>query len=94
MTDSPSCRSGVEFAARRTRSDDEVVAEHCITCGDDGAEMTVLRLDASPGLAWCRSDDATDPELVEVSLIDVPAPGERILVHAGTAIASLPGSAR
>ncbi len=94
-----------EFAARRTRSDDEVIAEHCITCGDDGIEMTVLSLDAGPGLAWCTprirasefskgpegpADAAgAEPELVEVSLVDAAAPGDRILVHAGTAIASL-----
>ena len=66
---------------------------HCITCADDGIEMTVLRLDAAPGLAWCASAGGADAELVEVSLVDPVAPGDRILVHAGTAIAALPAEA-
>ncbi len=65
-------------------------SEHCITCGDEGVEMTVLARDAGPGLAWCTADETgAEPELVEVSLVDAAAPGDRILVHAGTAIASL-----
>lgn len=66
-------------------------SEGCITCGDEGHEMTVLSLDAGDGLAWCSADHATaaDPELVQVSLVAALVPGDRILVHAGTAIASL-----
>ena len=32
-------------------------SDHCITCGDDGVPMTVLRLDAGAGLAECADDD-------------------------------------
>ena len=67
--------------------------EHCITCGDDGHEMTVLSLDAGDGLAWCCADEATaQPELVQISLLDEVRSGDHILVHAGTAIASLRGA--
>ena len=67
-------------------------SEHCITCGDEGHAMTVLGLDAGEGLAWCCADEATaEPELVEVSLLDEVRTGDHILVHAGTAIASLRG---
>ena len=69
-------------------------AGHCITCADDGTEMTVLELDAEAGLAWCAAAVAAEPELVEVSLVDPVARGDRILVHAGTAIATLPAEAR
>jgi hypothetical protein len=79
-------------------------SHHCITCADDGTEMTVLALDAGPGLAWCSpaisprepstgqegvADEAAEPSLVQVDLLADVTPGERILVHAGTAIASV-----
>jgi hydrogenase maturation factor len=56
--------------------------------------MTVLELDATPGLAWCAAAGAAEAELVEVSLLDPVTQGDRILVHAGTAIAGLPAEAR
>jgi hydrogenase maturation factor len=64
---------------------------HCITCGDDGIEMTVVRLDHTRGLALCE-DPGGDRCTVEIALIDPVTPGDRILVHAGTAIANLTGS--
>jgi hydrogenase maturation factor len=64
-------------------------ADHCITCGDDGTEMCVAEVDAGAGLAWCTGPMGR--ELVEVSLLEPVMPGDRILVHAGTAIASLGG---
>jgi len=62
---------------------------HCITCGDVAIAMSVMRLDEERGLALCADDDGSS-ETVEVDLVAPVAPGDRILVHAGTAIASLP----
>jgi hydrogenase maturation factor len=64
---------------------------HCITCGDDGDPMTVLRIDAHRGLALC-ADEEGGHHTVETALVEPVVPGDRILVHAGTAIASLPAS--
>ena len=47
--------------------------------------MTVLRLDERRGLALCA--DARDrKESVEIALVEPVLPGDRVLVHAGTAI--------
>jgi hydrogenase maturation factor len=63
-------------------------SEHCITCGDDGVPMVVVALDESRGLALC--DDGDDERCtVETALVTPVALGDRLLVHAGTAIASL-----
>jgi hydrogenase maturation factor len=89
-----SCRvSDPEFDASRTRNDDEVVADtcgsqHCITCGDDGAPMQVLRIDQVRGLALCCHEDGTK-ETVETALVDPVALGDVLLVHAGTALTRL-----
>jgi len=63
-------------------------SEHCITCGDDGEPMTVVRVDADRGLALCAGEDGARAS-VETALVEPVAPGERLLVHAGTAIARL-----
>jgi len=57
----------------------------CITCGDVAIPLTVLRLDEERGLALC-ADDEGKSETVETAPV---APGDRLLVHAGTAIARL-----
>jgi hydrogenase maturation factor len=63
-------------------------SEHCITCGDDGVPMVVVALDQSRGLALC--DDGDDQRCtVETALVTPVALGDRLLVHAGTAIATL-----
>jgi hydrogenase expression/formation protein HypC len=67
--------------------------DHCITCGDDGVPMTVLRLDAGSGLAECV-DDAGARTDVEAALVGPVHAGDRLLVHAGVAIASLAGEGR
>lgn len=59
---------------------------HCVTCGDDGIEMSIIVLDDT-GLARCLGPEG--PQTVEVGLLDSAMPGDRILVHAGTAIATL-----
>ena len=61
-------------------------SEHCITCGDDGVPMTVVRVDLSRGLALCAAGDVTR-STVETALVDPVAPGDVLLVHAGTALA-------
>ena len=66
-------------------------AEHCITCGDDGVAMTVLAVDEDRALALCADGDRH--QTVEIALIAPVIAGDLILVHAGTAIASLEGTA-
>jgi hydrogenase maturation factor len=70
---------------------------HCITCGDDGVPMTVLDVDEARGLALC-ADEADNRSTVETALVEPVAPGDALLVHAGTAIArrarNAPGQAR
>jgi hydrogenase maturation factor len=61
-------------------------AIHCITCGDEAIEMTVLTVDAERELAICVSDDG-ERETVEVALVGPVSPADRLLIHAGTAIA-------
>ncbi len=65
-------------------------ADHCITCGDDGIPMTIVGHDAEPGISLC-SDDAGELWPVETTLVDHVLPGDRVLVHAGVAIAALAG---
>jgi len=61
---------------------------HCITCSDEGIAMRVVRLDAERMLALCEGDGG-ERRSVEVALIDAPAVGDALLVHAGTALARL-----
>ena len=62
---------------------------HCITCSDEGEPARVLAVDEARGLALCcRADGGR--ETVEVALVAPVAPGETLLVHAGTALARLP----
>jgi hydrogenase maturation factor len=64
---------------------------HCITCGDDGVQMTVVAVDPARGLALCAGADGRR-QSVETALVEPVAPGDRLLVHAGTAIAALAGA--
>jgi len=59
---------------------------HCVTCGDDGVPMTVVRVDSDRMLALCE-DEAGARSSVEIALVGPPEPGDTLLVHAGTAIA-------
>jgi hydrogenase maturation factor len=63
-------------------------SEHCITCGDDGDPMTVMRVDTERELALC-ADERGIRSTVETALVYPVACGDRLLVHAGTAIAHL-----
>jgi hydrogenase assembly chaperone HypC/HupF len=60
----------------------------CITCGDVAIPLEVRRVDSGRGLALCADDDG-NAETVEIDLVAPVAPGDRLLVHAGTAIARL-----
>ena len=50
--------------------------------------MTVVRVDSERELALCAGEDGKR-ETVEVALVDPVAPGDILLVHAGTALARL-----
>jgi hydrogenase maturation factor len=67
---------------------DSCGSHHCITCGDDGVPMTVVRVDLDRDLALCADQDGRR-ETVEVALVDPVEPGDRLLVHAGTALTHL-----
>jgi hydrogenase maturation factor len=68
--------------ASRCTADDA----HCITCSDEGIEMTVVALTQSG--AQCR-DPAGIDQRVEIELVEPVEIGDRLLVHAGVAIANL-----
>jgi hydrogenase maturation factor len=63
-------------------------SQHCITCGDDGDPMTVMVVDSRHSIALCRRADGTRTT-VETALVEPVARGDRLLVHAGTAIVLL-----
>jgi len=63
-------------------------SQHCVTCGDDGVPMQVLRVDEARGLALCEQEDGTRAT-VEIALIDTVATHDILLVHAGTALTRL-----
>ena len=60
----------------------------CITCGDHAVELRVVTVDDARGLAVCADDAGASTE-VDVLLVAPVAPGDRVLVHAGTAIAGV-----
>jgi hydrogenase expression/formation protein HypC len=60
----------------------------CITCSDAAVEVTVLRL--GPGAGFAIVDTGQGEEEVSVALVSA-GPGDRILVHAGEAIAVVGG---
>jgi hydrogenase maturation factor len=61
----------------------------CITCGDEAVEMRVIRIDHDRDLALCEAEgpEAGQRGTVEIALVQPVADGDRLLVHAGTAIA-------
>jgi hydrogenase expression/formation protein HypC len=61
-------------------------SEHCITCGDVAVEMSVVRVDEARELALCETAEGVR-ETVEIALVAPVRPADRVLVHAGTAIA-------
>jgi hydrogenase expression/formation protein HypC len=63
---------------------------HCITCGDEAVPLSVLSVDSERGLALCE-DESGERTTIETALVEPVAPGDRLLAHAGTAIAEAPG---
>jgi hydrogenase maturation factor len=61
-------------------------AAGCITCGDEALALEVLEVDAARGLALCVGEGEARSS-VETALVEPVAPGDTLLVHAGTAIA-------
>jgi hydrogenase maturation factor len=66
-------------------------ADHCITCGDAGVPMRVLRVDEARALALCEDGDGARSS-VEIALVDAGV-GDTLLVHAGTALMRLEATA-
>ena len=63
-------------------------SHHCVTCADDGVAMTVVRVDAARALALCEDEDGVRVT-VETELVEPVGQGDRLLVHAGTALVAL-----
>jgi hydrogenase assembly chaperone HypC/HupF len=60
----------------------------CITCGDVAAPLRVVGVDEADCLALCV-DEHGSRETVQTELVGPVTVGERLLVHAGTAISAL-----
>ena len=61
---------------------------HCITCADEGAAMRVVAVDEDRSLAVCAASGG-ERHSVEIALVGPVAPGDALLVHAGTALTRL-----
>ena len=59
---------------------------HCITCSDEAVAVRVVRIDEGRELALCENE-AGERTTVEIALVSPVEPGDRLLVHAGTALA-------
>jgi hydrogenase assembly chaperone HypC/HupF len=57
----------------------------CITCGDQAVPMRVLQVVTARQLALCE-DEGGRRESVEIALVEPVHHGDRLLVHAGTAL--------
>lgn len=68
-------------------------SDRCITCGDVAVALMVVGVDEGRGLALCVDGDG-GCETVEIELVAPVVAGDRVLVHAGTAIARLDEEAR
>ena len=60
---------------------------HCVTCSDEALEAAVVGVDHNLMLAIVQIGQATSE--IDVSLVDALAPGDRVLIHGGVAIAKL-----
>lgn len=67
---------------------DRCVTEgHCVTCSDEGIPMRVAE-PAGDGLAVCVDDAGVRTDVL-TGLVEGVRPGDRLLVHAGTALLRL-----
>jgi hydrogenase maturation factor len=62
--------------------------EHCITCGDVAVEVRVIMADGARDLATGHDETGVATE-IDTMLVGPVEPGDRLLVHAGTAIARI-----
>ena len=62
--------------------------EHCITCGDVAVEVLIVAADGARELATGH-DETGEATEIDTMLVGPVAPGDRLLVHAGTAIARI-----
>lgn len=69
-----------------------MVAGHCVTCSDEGLAGQVLTVTADQAVVRLESACAAGTDELAVGITLVAAqPGDWVLVHAGEAIAVLPG---
>lgn len=68
--------------------DDASVGDVCVTCADEGRLAEVLATEAT-GEARVRTADGL--QVADVSLVEPVAPGDLVLIHAGSAITRVPG---
>jgi hypothetical protein len=68
---------------------DRCGSDHCITCADQGVAMEVVAM-VDEGVARCAALDG-DAGDVLTALVEPVGPGDRLLVHAGVALAHLDG---
>lgn len=73
-----------------TAPQEECFGPTCITCSDAAVAVTVTRL-LGDGLATVDTGTGTEEE-VSIALVEAGV-GDVVLVHAGEAIATVPGSA-
>ena len=66
--------------------------DHCLTCSDEAIAVKVLSVNEQTGLALVEVSDQV--EEVDITLVEDTAPGDRLLVHGGVAIANLKREAR
>ena len=60
---------------------------HCITCSDEGLPMRLLHL-GEDGVAVCEDETGVRTSVM-TDLVERPAPGDLLLVHAGVALTRL-----
>jgi hypothetical protein len=60
---------------------------HCVTCADEASELEVVALQGD-GIARCLAPDGAEVDVM-TDLVGQVACGDRLLVHAGTALARL-----
>ncbi len=61
---------------------------HCVTCSDEGVPMRVVALHDDPELAVCVDENGERTDVMTALVEDVRV-GDRLLVHAGTALLRL-----
>jgi hydrogenase maturation factor len=66
--------------------------EHCVTCSDEAVPVRVVEVLAR-GLAVCVDGDGAQSEVM-LDLVAEPVEGDRLLVHAGVALAVIENAER